>query len=159
MREADEVQDLGDLLADLRARLALDAQRVADVLGGGAVRQELEVLEHAAEVSAKERNLRALEPREIPAADDDAPLGRLDLLQEQANDGRLPGARSPDDEDELALVDREGDALERDHPRLVDLLDVLEHDHRRAVLLPSTGSGVSKISFSGSANAVIVASV
>ena len=50
-----------------------DAQRVADVLGGGAVREELEVLEDAAEVPAQERYLRALETAEVAAADDDAP--------------------------------------------------------------------------------------
>src|ERR687895_1631808 len=45
VREPDEVQNLGHLPADLRARLALDAERVADVLRGGAIREELEVLE------------------------------------------------------------------------------------------------------------------
>ena len=65
VREPDEVHDLGNLLADLRVRLALNAERVADVLGGGAVREELEVLEDAAEVAAQERHLRALEPSEV----------------------------------------------------------------------------------------------
>ena len=46
---------------------------------------------------------------------------------------RLARARRADDEDELALLDDERDAVERgDVVRLVDLPDVLEHDHRRA---------------------------
>src|SRR5918995_657848 len=133
VREPDKVHDLGHLLADLGVRLALHAQRVADVLGRGAVRKELEVLEDAAEVAAQERHLRALEAAEVAPADDDAAARRLDFLQEEPDERRLAGAGRADDEDELALLDDEGHAVECPHPvRLIDLADVLEHDHRRA---------------------------
>jgi hypothetical protein len=135
VREPDHVQHLGDLLADLPARLALDAQRVADVLGSGAVREELEVLEHTTDVAAQERDLGALEAVQVTAADDDSALRRLELLEDEPDDRRLPGARGADDEDELALVDREGDPVECDDVRVVDLLHVLEHDHGGAARL------------------------
>src|SRR5439155_23975674 len=75
--EPDHVQDFGHLLADLRARLPLHAQRVADVLRGRAIREELEVLEDAADIPAQERDPGALQPWEVAAADDDPALRRL----------------------------------------------------------------------------------
>ena len=54
----------------------------------------------------------------------------------------LPGAGGADDEDELALVDHERDAVERRHVRLVDLADVLEHDHRGAARRGRAGGSV-----------------
>jgi hypothetical protein len=47
-----QAQDVGDLRADVLARVARDLQRVGDVVVHGAVGQELEVLEHHAEVAA-----------------------------------------------------------------------------------------------------------
>src|SRR5204862_2121128 len=79
---------------------------------------------------AQKRHLRALEPSEIAAADDDAARRRLELLQQEADHRRLPGARRADDEDELTLLDHEAHVLERLHPEVVLLRDGLEHDHR-----------------------------
>ena len=131
-------------------------ERVADVLGGGAVEEELEVLEHAAEVPAEQRHLGALKPAEVAPSDDDPALCRLDLLQQEPDDGRLPGAGGADDEHELALVDDERDALERPDAGLVDLLDALEDDHRGAARVRLDGLLLG--SCSGSASAVIVES-
>ena len=83
VREADEVQHLGHLPPDRRGALALHLQGVRDVLGGGPVRQQLEVLEDAADVAAQQRDLRALQPAELAAADDDLARGRLELLQDE----------------------------------------------------------------------------
>ena len=70
---------------------------------------------------------------EVAAADDDPAGGRLDLLQRRRTSVDLPDPDAPDDEDELALLDDERDAVERRHViRLVDLADVLEDDHRGA---------------------------
>ena len=63
LAEADELQDLGHLALDRAARLALHLERVGDVLVDGAVRQELEVLEHAADVAAQLRHARAAQLR------------------------------------------------------------------------------------------------
>ena len=62
------------------------------VLECGAVGQQLEVLEDAADVPAQHRHLRVLEPGELAAADDDPARRRLELLEEEAHDRRLPGA-------------------------------------------------------------------
>src|SRR4029078_2464824 len=56
VREADEPQHLGHLAPDRGRRLTLHSQRVRDVLEGGTVAEELEVLEDAADVAPKERN-------------------------------------------------------------------------------------------------------
>ena len=121
---------LGHLAADRRAALALHLERVRDVLGSGAARQQLEVLEDAADVAAQQRHLAVLEPRQVAAADEDPAGGRLDLLQQQLDERRLAGAGRADDEDELALVDHERDAVERDDVGLVHLRDAVEDDHR-----------------------------
>jgi hypothetical protein len=109
VREADERERLGHLLANRLGPVTLHLQRVRHVLGGRPVGQELEVLEHAPEVAPEQRNLRVLEPTEVAPADDDPPPRRLELLEEQANDRRLARPRCADDEDELALLDRERD--------------------------------------------------
>ena len=128
--EPDEREHLGHLAADVRRALALHLERVGDVLGRRAVAQELEVLEDAADVAAQQRHLRVLEPGQVAAADEDPARARLELLQEQADHRRLAGAGGADDEDELALLDHEGDVVERDDVRVVDLGHALEHDHR-----------------------------
>ena len=51
----------------------------------------------------------------------------------------LPEPDGADDEDELALVDRERDAVESRDVRLVDLRHVLEHDHRGAARIGRDG--------------------
>ena len=58
------------------------------------------------------------------------PRGRVELLQQQADERRLAGAGRADDEHELALVDVERDVPQRDDVGLVDLRDPLEDDHR-----------------------------
>ena len=117
VREADEPEHLGHLLADRVAALALHLERVGDVVVRVAVRQELEVLEHALDVAAQHRHLRARQPPEVAPADDDAPARRLDLLEQQLDDRRLARARGADDEHEVALVDHERDvAAARSRP-------------------------------------------
>src|SRR6202011_4150839 len=78
-READEAQHLGRLAPDRVARLALDLERVRDVLGGGALREELEVLEDTADVAAELRDTVALQARQVAPAHDDAAVRRLEL--------------------------------------------------------------------------------
>src|SRR5262249_56471362 len=98
--------------------LALHLERVRDVVRGGAAREELEVLEDAADVASKLRHFAVLQAREVASADDDPPARRLDLLQQQLDQRRLAGAGRADDEDELALLDHERDGVERGDIRL-----------------------------------------
>ncbi len=121
-------------------------KRVRDVLRGRAGREQLEVLEHAADVAAKQRHLRGLEPAEVAPADEDAPRGRLELLEQQPDDRRLAGAGGADDEDELPLVDHERDAVQGDDVRLVHLAHVLDDDHGR----PDGSTGRASAGSSGS---------
>ena len=130
VREPDEVEHLGHLAADRAAAFALHLQRVGDVLGRRTVREQLEVLEDAADVAAQVRHLRALEARQVAAADDDLARGRLDLLQHEPDHRRLARAGGPDDEDEVALLDHERDVRQRGDIRLVDLAHGVENDHR-----------------------------
>src|ERR687897_931572 len=130
VRQADEAEHLGHLPPDRIAALALHLERVGDVLRRRPVRKELEVLEDAADVSAELRHLAVREPSKVAAADDDAPGGRLELLEQEADHRRLAGAGRADKEDELALLDYERRRLEGDHVWVVRLRDALEDDHR-----------------------------
>ena len=143
VREPDHVHDLGHLAADRRRRLALHLERVGDVLGGGAVRQQLEVLEDAADVAAQHaarssarRRVRSRPPTKIRPRVGSSSLSRSRMIVD------LPEPDGADDEDELALVDHEGDVAERGDVGLVDLRHRLEHDHRRrgpATVRPRSG--------------------
>ena len=92
VREADEREHLRHLAADVRAALALHLQRVGDVLGRRAVREQLEVLEDAADVAAQQRHLRALEPGQVAAADEDR--GRRSARAPSAAGGSSSTCRS-----------------------------------------------------------------
>src|SRR6266550_6987011 len=109
MREPDEVEHLGHLAPNRRVALTLHLERVGDVLGRGSIRQQLEVLEDAADVAPQKGHLLPLQPAELAPADDDLAGGRLELLQHESDERRLARARGADDENELALVDAEGD--------------------------------------------------
>src|SRR5918995_9675 len=76
-------EHLRHLAADRALILALNLERVGDVLGCGAVRQQLEVLEDAPDVPPKLWDLAAAQSRQIAAPDDDPPRGRIELLQNQ----------------------------------------------------------------------------
>src|SRR5438093_575790 len=80
-----EPEHLRHLPPDRRLALALHLERVRDVLERGPVRQQLEVLEDAADVPAQHRDLRALEPPQVTAADEDSTVRRVELLQQQAD--------------------------------------------------------------------------
>ena len=80
MREADEVQHLRHLAPNRVGALALHLERVGDVLGRGAVREELEVLEDAGDVAAQLRDLAPRKPAEVASGDDDAAGSRSSSL-------------------------------------------------------------------------------
>ena len=107
--QADQAQDLGDLRLDDVAALADDLKRERDVLEDGLVRQQLEVLEHAADVAAQVRHAPVAHGRKVLARDVDMALRRLHLADEHADEGGLARARMTHQEDELAGVDLQRD--------------------------------------------------
>jgi hypothetical protein len=127
--QTHQLEDLRHRFADGRLRPADRLEREGHVLRDGLVRQQLEVLEHAADVAAQVRDLVAGQRGDVLAGDVDlALLGGL-LTVEEAQEGRLAGARRSDQEDELALVDVDRCVAQGHVLALVDLRDVLEFDH------------------------------
>src|SRR5215216_3971960 len=89
--QAHQVEYLGNLYADCAPLLARDLHRVRDVLGGGLVREQLEVLEDAPDVAPVARNLSAGYRGEPRALHVDGPRRGLYLLQDQAHHRGLAG--------------------------------------------------------------------
>jgi hypothetical protein len=88
-------------------------QREGDVLLGGAVAQEAEVLEDDAHLAAQHGDVALADELGREAGDAHlAPGGCLGHLDE-AEDGALPGAGVPGEEDQLAFVDVERHVPER----------------------------------------------
>ena len=114
--------------------LAHDLERIGHVLVDGLVGQQLEVLEDAADVAPQQRHLGVPQRLQVATRDQDAALRRLELLEDELHERRLARPGGSDQEDELALLDVEGDVAEADDVDLafIRLADVLEHDHGRA---------------------------
>ena len=129
--EADEVEDLRHLRAHDVLRPADHLERERDVLVDRLVGEQLEVLEDAADVAPQLRHLPRAEAPDVAARDEDPARGRDLVAQQQLQERRLPRARGPDEEDELALQDLEGEVAEGDDVAFVDLGDVFETNHVR----------------------------
>jgi hypothetical protein len=129
MLEADPLEHLiraPPLLVDGHAEHAHDERHVVeDRLG----RDELEVLEHDAERPPVGLHLGGRELGQFAPPHDQPALGRHLLAQQQPEERRLPRATRAGEEDELALVDRERQAVEGRDVGAVDLGDVVEFDH------------------------------
>ena len=117
--------------------LAAPALRVdegeGDVLLGGDPLQEVELLEDEADGLRAEAGERVVGEvlRVVPRDAEDAGAGPVEEA-EDLEEGRFPRARGPDDRDELALPDPQGDALQGGDdglPHEVGLADVFEDDH------------------------------
>src|ERR671917_2276828 len=128
-REAHEVEDLGHLRADRAPPLARDLHRVGHVLGGGLVRQQLEVLEDRPDVAPVARDLAPRDGREPGPLDVDSACGGFDLLEDKAHHRGLARAARSDQEDELSVLYLQVHLLERDRVFGVQLRDVVESDH------------------------------
>jgi hypothetical protein len=63
-----------------------------------------------------------------PVADRDSPLADLVEAGDHPQRRRLATARRPDDDDELAVPDLEGEVVDRTSSVRVDLCDVLKRD-------------------------------
>ena len=78
-------------------------EREAHVVGDGHMRVERVVLEHHRDVAVLGRSLRDVGP-----ADPDLAAGHVLEAGEHAQGGRLAGARGPDEDHELAVLDLAG---------------------------------------------------
>ena len=110
-------------------RLSDDLERERHVLEDRLVREELEVLEDGAEVAPQVRDLPRGELPDVLAGHVDLAPGGLLLLQEEPQEGGLPGAGGTHHEHELALADVDVGVIEGDDGVLVGLGDVLALDH------------------------------
>ncbi len=121
---------------------AVDAlARVGDLVEVG---EALEVLGHAqAEVEARRlrhdrdppADLDSVLRRERDSGDSGRPRRRCDQRAERPDGRRLAGAVRPQEPEHLAVVDLEGDVLERDP--ITEALAQIVHGQRRSVPLPA----------------------
>src|ERR1700744_5995104 len=129
--QAHQVDDLGDDLAYEPAGLADDLQGEGHVLVDVLVRQQPEVLEHAADPAAEHGHPPVRQPGQVPAGHPDAAVGGPLLLEDQPQEGRLTRAGRADEKDKFALLHANTDVLQsRAALARVDLADVIEVDHR-----------------------------
>ena len=127
--QADELEDGRHLGPDDVLGPADHLEGEGDVLVHRLVREQLEVLEDAADVAAQVRHLPARQLGDVLAGDPDpALLGHLLLVHQPEHRG-LARPRGADEEDELALLDVDLGVTKGDDLALVDLRDVLELDH------------------------------
>src|SRR5215472_1209324 len=137
--EAHQVDHFRYHAADEPPRLADHLERERHVLVDILARQQPEVLEHAADPAAQVRHLPVCESRQVLPRDVDAPLGRPLLLEDQPQERRLAGPGRTHQEDELTLVDREVDVLQRSSILVrVDLGDVVKIDHGTITSISTT---------------------
>src|SRR5205085_6154975 len=93
---------------------------------------QFEVLEDHADFAAEERDLRALHGVEVAAVDDDLPLRRANLSQDQLQQRRLAGAARAGEKYEFTFVDLKSDVMKRGRVTIESLRDVVEVNHARA---------------------------
>ncbi len=114
--ETDRLEQLEDppLLLVLGAD-AVDAQRLADDVPDAHARVErgIRVLEDDLHVAAQALHLGARGAHDVDALEGDLAGGRLDQAQHAAPGGRLAAPALADEPQRLALVDVEGDAVDR----------------------------------------------
>src|SRR5262249_28507859 len=132
LRQPDEIEDLRDLRSHDVLRPADDLERERDVLVDRLVREQLEVLEHAADVAAQLRDLPRAQAADVTPGDEHPALGGHFVAKQQLEEGGLAGAGRADEEDELALQDLERDVPECEDVAFVRLVDVFETNHEKS---------------------------
>ena len=132
--ELRQGQHARDLLVDPRSRPARDTRAESDVLAHAEVREERVALEdrvHAAPVRRQRRDLDAVE-------EDATPVGPLET-GEHAQQRRLAAAARAEQREELALLDVEGNAVDR-LQRAEALRDAIELEEASHAWAAGTGS-------------------
>ncbi len=122
--QPDQVEDLGHLGGDHVLGAADDLEGEGHVLEHRLVGQEPEVLEDAADVAAQVGDPPLGQMPDLLARLPDPPASRHLLAQQEPDEGGLARSGRPDEEDELALVDLDGEVAEGDCRALVRLGDV-----------------------------------
>ena len=84
-------------------------------------------------------HLAARQAGEVLAVEDDLAARRQLVADEQLDEGRLAGARRPDEEDEVALGDDQVDVAQRQLAVRVALRDVVEDEERPFGSTPGRG--------------------
>src|SRR5581483_5393867 len=92
---------------------------------------EVELLEDHPHPPPDPAQRRAPRGGDLDAVEQDATARRLDEAVEATEQRRLPGPREPDENDELAARDVEGDAVECACPARVNLREVLDGEDGR----------------------------
>ncbi len=125
-------QQAAHLAGNRGARRARHLQRERDVLLGGAVLEEAEILEHDSELAPQERHVTPLHRARVHAGH--AHLsGRRQLLHgHELEDRRFAGPARSREEGELALGEAEAHVVEREPRAGILLGDVLESNHGTA---------------------------
>ena len=127
--QPDGAQRLVRELLLIPRRQTEDGHDEREILEDRHALDQLEVLEHHADLPAKMRQLLPPDGREVPARDDDLPLARLDLLEDQLEDGRLARTAGTGEEYELPLVDLERDVAQSGVVPIEALGDMVEVNH------------------------------
>ena len=118
------------------AEQARDRRHVAETAGEhvvdrGSAPHQVELLEDHADLPADLAHRDRAGAGESAAGDADGAGRRLDEPIETAQEGRLAGAASPEDDDEFAARDRKVDVLERDSRGRQDHAQARDLDHGR----------------------------
>jgi hypothetical protein len=136
--QPNEVEELRHASPDLAPRRTGDLQGEGHVLPDGLVRKEPEVLEDGADAAPELRHLATPEPRDVTPGDGHPPGGWQDVADEEAQERRLPRARGPDEEYEVAAGNLDVDvaqgnlAVRVGHPGVEHADDRLPRDGSRA---------------------------
>ena len=133
--KSDEKEELVDPRPDRGAVVAGDLERQGDILGGSPRREQVEMLEDHADRTPRVAKRGLGQGGDFGAVDDNPAGARLFKPVDQADQGRLAGARTPDHAKHRALADGQIDGLERRHGRLAaareDLGDARKAHHGR----------------------------
>ena len=132
----DPAQELDHLGPIARLLLALHAQGQGDVLVGGQVVEEAEILEHHAHAAADAREVILGDARHVLAEKRDQAAGRLHREQDEAKQRRLAGAGGAGEELEGIGLDREGQVAQDLGTHAVAHAHILEmHGRGRALVV------------------------
>ena len=129
-READALEGLHHTRADQALGHIQDLERDRDVLEHRPMLDDLEVLKDDAQVAAQEGNRLGGEPRDVPTAEEDAPLVDRMLSVDELQERALARAARARDEEELATLDRQVETAQRRRVAPKVFMNVLEDEDR-----------------------------
>ncbi|MNF45310.1 hypothetical protein D3C84_264380 [compost metagenome] len=132
-------------LGDFRFGQAEDLQRQGDVIEHRAVEQQLVILEHYADLSAQERNLRVADLAQVlPGQQQFAGCGAFHR-QQQAQQGTFTGPGVASDKQELPPTHSKAQLMQADVSVRIAFTDLFESNHGRS---RSANSALTKFSAS-----------